>query len=260
MKIEIPKNCPCCGYTLELINDQLFCRNGACGAQLNKKLEHFTKTLGIKGFGPRTVEKLNLADITELFYLDRDHVVEALGSEKVADKLLDEIERAKNADFATVLASFSIPLIGNTAGIKLAKVVNNFDEISAEKCKEAGLGDKATSNLLNWLDREYIELKEFLPFSFDSKKITTNASGPTICITGKLSLYKTKAEAITILTELGFRCVDSVTKTLNYLVDESDKGSSKRKKAEEYGITIINNLNNFLEQLKNDRKAKEMVG
>jgi NAD-dependent DNA ligase len=260
MKIEIPKNCPCCGYTLELVNDQLFCRNGACGAQLNKKLEHFTKTLGIKGFGPRTIEKLNLADITELFYLDRDTAIEALGSEKVADKLLDEIERAKSASFATVLASFSIPLIGNTAATKLANFVNNFDEITAEKCKEAGLGEKATNNILTWLEKDYIELKEFLPFSFNSKKITNSAGGPTVCITGKLSLFKNKAEATTILTELGFRCVDSVTKTLNYLIDESDKGSSKRKKAEEYGVTIINNLNNFLEQIKNDRKAKEMVG
>jgi DNA ligase (NAD+) len=250
MKIEIPKNCPCCGYTLELVNDQLFCRNGACGAQLNKKLEHFTKTLGIKGFGPRTVEKLNLADITELFYLDRDSVIKALGSEKVADKLLDEIERAKKADFATVLASFSIPLIGNTAGSKLAKIVNNFDEITAEKCKEAGLGDKATNNLITWLNTEYSELKEFLPFSFSSKKITINTDGPTICITGKLSSFKTKAEATNILIELGFRVVDSVTKTLTYLVDEANKDSSKRKKAEEYGVTIINNLNNFLEEIK----------
>lgn len=260
MKIEIPKNCPCCGYPLELINDQLFCKNSACGAQLNKKLEHFTKTLGIKGFGPRTVEKLNLADITELFYLDRDTVIKSLGSEKIADKLLDEIERAKSATFSTVLASFSIPLIGNTAAIKLSNYVNTFEEITVDKCKEAGLGEKATNNLLSWLEKEYIELKEFLPFSFSSKKVTNSISGPTICITGKLSHYKTKTEASKILSEFGFRCVDSVTKNLNYLVDESDKGSSKRKKAEEYGVTIINNLNNFLENLKNDRKAKEMVG
>lgn len=259
MKIEIPKNCPCCGYPLELINDQLFCRNGGCGAQLNKKLEHFTKTLGIKGFGPKTIEKLNLADITEVFYLDREAAIVSLGSEKLVDKLLDEIERAKKSDFATVLASFSIPLVGNVAAKKLSNYVNNFNEITVEKCKEAGLGDKATTNLLTWLEKEYPELKEFLPFSFDSKKVTISANSPTICITGKLSLYKNKAEATTILTNLGFTCVDSVTKNLNYLIDESDKGSSKRKKAEEYGITIINNLNNFLEQIKNDRKTKEMV-
>ena len=98
MKIEIPTTCPCCAYPLELVNDQLFCRNTACGAQLGKKLEHFCKTLGIKGMGAKTIEKLGLADITELFYLDRDTVVEQLLSAKVADKLLLEINQARGAD------------------------------------------------------------------------------------------------------------------------------------------------------------------
>jgi predicted NUDIX family NTP pyrophosphohydrolase len=44
----------------------------------------------------------------------------------------------------------------------------------------------------------------------------------------------------------------SVSKATNYLVDEEDKGSSKRKKAESLGITIITNLNNFLKEIKND--------
>ncbi len=250
IKIKIPTNCPCCDYPLETIQDQLFCRNTACSAQLNKKLEHFTKTLGIKGFGPKTVEKLNLADITEIFYLDREQTIEALGSEKLADKLLSEVERAKAADLATVLASFSIPLIGNTASNKIAKTVNNISEITIEKCKEAGLGDKATTNLMTWLTTEYPEYKDFLPFSFNSSKKSISTNRPSICITGKLSSFKTKAEATDVLIAAGFNVVESVTKTLTYLVDEADKESSKRKKAEEYGITIINNLNNFLEENK----------
>lgn len=249
MKIEIPKNCPCCDFPLELVKDQLFCRNTGCSAQLTKKLEHFTKTLGIKGLGPKTLEKLNLADLTELFYLDKESIVEALDSEKLADKLIDEIERAKNASLETVLASFSIPLIGNTAGAKLSKVVKSLDEITLEKCKQAGLGDKASENLINWLNTEYQELKEFLPFSFNSTPVTTN-NNLTICITGKLLSFKTKAEATEILNKLGFKVVESVTKTLTYLVDEQNNDSSKRKKADSYNIPIINNLNNFLEEIK----------
>lgn len=251
MKIEIPKFCPCCNYTLTLVNDQLYCKNSACSAQLNKKLEHFTKTLGIKGLGPKTLEKLNLQDLTEIFYLDKNEIVVALGSEKIADKLLDEIERAKHAEFNTVLASFSIPLIGNTAATKLSKIVSNFDEITSEKCKEAGLGDKATNNLINWLNTEYVEFKEFLPFSFDSIKPTKlQQNSNTICITGKLKSFKTKSEATKLLEELGYTVVESVTKTLTYLVDEQDNGSTKRQKADSYGITIINNLTNFLEENK----------
>ena len=234
-----------------MVNEQLFCRNLSCEAQLGKKLEHFTKTLGIKGFGPKTIEKLGLADITELFYLDRDSVIESLSSEKVADKLLDEIERAKGADLATVLAAFSIPLVGGTASKKIASVVGSIEEITQETCKQAGLGEKATSNLLNWINLEYPEMKEFLPFSFKSNNSakTGKTDGPTICITGKLTSFKTKAEAYKILEAAGLTVVESVTKTLKYLVDEEDKGSTKRKKAEEYGVTIVTNLKDFVSNI-----------
>ena len=255
MKIEIPTTCPCCSYPLELVNDQLFCRNTACGAQLGKKVEHFCKTLGIKGMGPKSVEKLDLQDLTELFYLDLDSVTVALASEKTAIKLLDEINRAKSADLATVLASFSIPLVGNTASKKICEVVEHIDQITYETCKSAGLGDKVTENLVGWLQTDFPDLREFLPFSFKSNlnsTTTSNNNSKTVCITGKLSSYKTKAEAHTALEAAGYRAVESVTKTTDYLVDEEDKASTKRKKAESLGIPIITNLNTFLKENTND--------
>ena len=56
-KIEIPVNCPVCDSKLELVQDQLFCRNSSCDAQVQGKLEHFAKTMKIKGLGPRTIDK-----------------------------------------------------------------------------------------------------------------------------------------------------------------------------------------------------------
>jgi DNA ligase (NAD+) len=250
-KIEIPKNCPCCEYPLQLVVDQLFCRNTACDAQLYRKLEHFTKTLSIKGFGPKTIEKLNLADITELFYLDRDSVVAALG-EKVADKLLDEIERAKCADLNTVIAAMSIPLVGNTAGSKIASVVSKIEDITIETCKAAGLGQKVTENLVNWVNTDYQEIKEFLPFDFSNKKPTVTSDAKLVCITGKLKNFKKKADAEGILRAVGYILVDSVTKTTDYLIDEENKSSSKREKAVQYGITIITDLNDLLKEKTHD--------
>lgn len=248
MKIQPPTHCPVCESVLELVNDQLFCRNSACPAQLNKKLEHFCKVLKIKGVGPKTVDKLGLSDITELFYLELADLTEALGSEKTAAKLLDEIDRARSADLATILASFSIPLIGETASIKIASVVASVDEITSETCKEAGLGEKASNNLLSWLNTDFQEIREFLPFSFKStKSVSKNTDGRTVCISGKLVSYKTKAEATSVLEAAGYRVVESVTKTLDFLLDEADKGSSKRQKAEEYGIPIINNIKTLLD-------------
>lgn len=252
MIIQIPTNCPCCDYPLELVNAQLFCRNLACGAQLSKKIEHFCKTLSIKGLGPKTVEKLNLQDITEIFWLEESDLVSALGSDKLAEKLIIEISKATKADLATVLTSFAIPLVGNTATTKICSIVSHIDEISAETCKEAGLGAKVTENLLTWLSTDFLEIKEFLPFDFKSKKVeSSNTDSLTVCITGKLLSYKTKSEATKVLVAAGFKVVETVTRTLNYLVDEDNKSSTKRKKAEEYGITIITNLKDLLTQKEN---------
>jgi NAD-dependent DNA ligase len=253
MQIEIPKYCPCCDYTLELVNDQLFCRNQACSAQLNKKVEHFCKALGLKGFGTKTIEKLNLGDITEIFALDMASIINQIGSEKIAEKLIDEINRAKGSDLATVLSSFSIPLIGQTASNKIASVVNTVDDISVETCKQAGLGEKATQNLLNFIEIDLPEMRQFLPFSFTSSKQTvTQTPGKSVCITGKLKTFKTKTLATAALISAGYNVVESVTKTTNYLVDEENKGSTKRTKADTLGITIINNLENFLRETNND--------
>lgn len=252
MKIKIPTVCPCCDYPLEFVNDQLFCRNTACDAQLSKKVEHFCKTLGIKGMGAKTIEKLGLADITEIFYLEEAEVATALSSKTMAAKLLTEIEKAKQADLATVIASFSIPLVGNTASKKISAAVNTIDEITFEKCREATLGEKVSQNLVNWLETEFLEVREFLPFSFTSNKVPVQVGLKSICITGKLSSFKTKAEAYKAIEEAGFKVAETVTKSTDYLVDEDNKGSSKRKKADDLGISIIQNLNSFLKEKNND--------
>ncbi len=245
--INIPTTCPACGSILVWVNDQLFCKNTACDARLNKQIEHFAKTLSIKGLGKVSIEKLNLADLTELFYLDRDETIAILG-EKNTDKLLNEIEKAKAASLDTVIASFSIPLVGLTAGKKLAAVVTNIEQINQETCQRAGLGAKVTENLLNWIATDYQELKEFLPFTFEGKIQEVNTDAKRVCITGKLKSYKKKSDAEGALLAAGFILVDSVTKTTDYLVDEEDKGSTKRIKAESLGVTIITDLNDLLKE------------
>ncbi len=248
--IKEPTECPSCGSALTKVNDQLFCKNISCDAQINGKLIHFCKVLGIKGFGPKTVEKLQLNSVAEIFFLEKSDLVDELG-DKVSTKLLDEIDKAKSASLATVLESMSIPLIGGTASKKIASVVSQIEQITEAKCKEAGLGEKATNNVLDWLENEYQELKEFLPFSFVDAPQSVS-TGKTVCITGKLSSYKKKADAEQDLRAAGYILVDSVTKTLDILVDETDGTSEKRKKAEKYGILIVTDLNDLIRKNLNE--------
>lgn len=246
--IEEPTVCPCCDYPLIKINDQLFCKNSACPAQINKKLEHFCKVLGIKGMGPKTVEKLNLQELSEIYYIDWDEAKEVLG-DKVSEKLQLEIEKSKGAGLEQVLSALSIPLIGNTAAQKICSVVNHISEINSETCKKAGLGEKATANLLDWLNTEGCDLIPFLPFTFHkTANHTINADAKTVCITGKLKSFKKKADAEEILAKAGYKLVDSVTKSTDILIDEGNSTSSKRALAEKYGITIVTDLNDLLKE------------
>lgn len=249
--IEIPSECPACNFPLTTINMQLFCLNSGCSARSSKQIEHFAKTLSIKGLGEKTIEKLNLTDITEIYSLTESKIVEALGSEKLASKLYNEIQKSTQADLATVIASFGIPLIGGTASKKLSIVISTIDDITLETCKTAGLGDIASNNLINFLQFEFAEIREYLPFSF--KKSSNISSGNTaksknVCLTGKLFSFKHKADAKIALFNAGFNVVESVTKSTDYLVDEENKGSSKRIKADSLGILIISDLSKFLKE------------
>lgn len=240
MNIEIPTTCPSCGSTLEKVNDQLFCRNSKdCPAQTVKRFVHFCKTLKMKGFGEKTIEKLDFEEPHEIFTFSKQYYIDTLG-ETMGEKLYKEAQAAKSADLALVLASMSIPLIGETASNKICSVVSSVSEISPETCKAAGLGEKATVNLCTWLASA--DLSQY-PFTFKSKVIdkTNGVSSKNInvCITGKLLDYKNRTDAATYLTSLGFTVSESVTKSTNVLIDEEGKQSSKRAKAESLNIPII---------------------
>ena len=102
-QILAPTNCPSCDSNLEFINELLYCFNKMCPAQWDKKLQHFASSLKIKGLGPSTIKKLDLLDYPELYELSVGEITVRLGSEKLATKLVNEIEKSKTIDLQTLL-------------------------------------------------------------------------------------------------------------------------------------------------------------
>ena len=241
----MPTNCPACNSLLELVKDQLFCRNPDCVAQQQKKVEHFCKTLKIKGMGPSSIQKLSITDINEIYELDVEEVEYLLNSSKLAEKLIAEIERSKKASLNSLLPAFGVPLIGKTASEKLCNVITSIEGISEHYCREAGLGPKATANLLTWYETEFKPNLSSLPFSFKTEHKTQGTKG-VVCISGRLSSYKSKAEAQNILEENGYTVKSSVTKDVTILINESGIESTKTKKAKESGIQIVSNINELI--------------
>jgi NAD-dependent DNA ligase len=240
--IQAPTHCPSCSAVLESINYVLYCRNTLCGAKSEKLIEHFASSLKIKGLGPATIRKLDIQELEEIYSFELEEMVDALGSERLAVKLFDELERSKSAPLNVLLPAFSIPLIGKTAAQKLASVCDSIDDIDYDTCRAAGLGEKSTASLLDWLNLEY-PLLSMLPFDFKFvKPQNTSVIKGIVCITGKLSSYKTKALAHQALQELGYEVKTSLTKDVTILVNESGIESAKTKQARDAGVTIVTNL------------------
>jgi DNA ligase (NAD+) len=250
-EIIIPTHCPACNTVLEIVNDQLFCRNINCPAKSSKRVEHFAKTLKIKGLGKATIEKLDLQDYHDIYSFDETELVQLLGSERLGTKLFAEIENSKSADLTTLLPAFSIPLIGRSASNKLTKKVSNISEITYATATECGLGPKAASNLVDWLVNEFHSNEYYdLPFSFSCEipEVDYVPLKGVVCITGKLKSYPTKAAAEKVLHKYGYETKGSLTKNVTILVNESGIESAKTNKAQEMGIKIYNNIKQLIEE------------
>lgn len=248
-KIDVPVSCPSCGSALELVNSQLFCRNSnSCPAQSTKRLQHFCKVLKIKGFGEKTVEKLEISHISELIILNTEYCESKGLGTKTAQNLVFQVQDRLNKKIyvSDFLAAMSIPLVGSSLSAKLAHV--NLSDISYEQIKEVGGGDKAANNIMSWVETDWIpelekDWNQYLVTDTTRTKIEGNATDfkGSVCITGKLNDFPNRKEAASYLATLGWEVKSTVTKKVQFLVceDETKTNSSSYKKAESLGIEIL---------------------
>ena len=246
--ITPPTNCPCCDSILELVNEQLFCRNTKCPAQWSKKLESFSSSLKIKGLGPSTISKLGVESLPELYELTVSDIQDRIQSEKLAEKLFDELQKSKSSKLIDILPAFSIPLIGRSASQKLCDTISNIEDISENSCTEAGIGPKASANLVNFMETEFYpnRYKDTLPFNWNNKINKKKEVTGVVCISGKLKSYPTKAHATKVLEQYGFVVKSSLTKVCTHLINESGIESAKTETARDRGVIIISNIKHLI--------------
>jgi DNA ligase (NAD+) len=204
-------------------------------AQSNKRLvEHFVKTLGIKGLGPASIEKLGINHPSEL-YEDIDWDV--LGKNGL--KVREELNRPK--EYTTILASLGIPGVGKSTAQLICSHIPTFEELhTISSVSIHGIGPTTVENILSWLavNSEWVQR---LPYKLEApKKEDAEQESNTIrkiCITGKLDM--TKQELAEHLSRYGFEVIGSVTKDCYALISNGEE-STKTKQANKYGIPVIN--------------------
>ncbi len=260
--IDVPAECPACGG--EVMRDEggvfLRCVNPNCPAQLKERLRYFCgrDQMDIEGIGNVLVEQLvesglvqSFADLYRL-HEKRDAMLdlERMG-EKSADNILEAIESSKTRPLARVLGALNIPHIGVSTATILAEEFGSMDglmEADLESLQDIdGIGPELAASLhtflhsdaggqvINDLKRAGVNMTQpkrqkpagDLPFD-----------GMTIVVTGTLARYSRK-EIESLIKKLGGKTSGSVSKKTSFLV-AGEKAGSKRTKAEELGIEILN--------------------
>ena len=258
-----PEKCPVCGEALTLTKsaagvEQLICANASCEGKLANHIDHFCSKSGldIKGLSKKTIEKLidwgyvnSLVDIFNLRQYRAAWVKKDGFGPTSVDKILDTIDDiAANVEFSRFLAAAGIPLVGlatakiigaaakdwstframvnenyswssiNTIGPEIENAINNFNYEEL---------DKIVDNYINFI------------VPIENNK-TTTLDGLTICITGKLSHFKSRDELKQVIENAGGKVVGAVSKNTDILINnDSTSTSSKNLAAQKNGTPIL---------------------
>jgi|TARA_R110002153_G_scaffold3244_17_gene15899 DNA ligase (NAD+) len=200
-----------------------------------KVLEHFIKTIDIKGLGPANVKKMGLTHPVDLF---NDNNWDKLGA--IGPNIEAEIDRAKTKPYELVLASLGINGVGKRASKLIVSKIPTFKRLrDIATIDIKGVGPSTIDSILSWLD-ENEDWVHTLPLKLEQNVTVEDIIGTEsrkICITGKLDMART--ELGSILETKGFKVTSTVTKDCYALITAGDNSSSKFKKANTLGVKIV---------------------
>lgn len=248
---EYPKKCPSCDQETQIETIRLFCKNEKCPAQTKEIILNFIVRMGIDNLSTKRLEEMMrqgvVEKVTDLYKLTKETLLTLdKTKDKLADKILQEIEKSRTVDLITFLSALGI---SGGAYNKCEKVVlagfNSLEKIkkltSGDLVQIDGFAEKSANDFANSLKekRELIKDLETIGFSFKEKIVADNpVKGKKICITGALSEKRSVIEGK--IREFGGVVSTSVSKATDYLLtNETDSASSKYKKAKDLNVTII---------------------
>lgn len=272
----VPNRCPVCGEAAEVVSSseaqRLECTNDNCPAVLVDRISNFVSRQGMNIDGLST-ERIKLfvsngwlKSLADVYRLDkhRDNMKQLDGfGDASVDKLLAAIERSKTCAAENFIVAIGIPGVGKSAAPVVAGAVSetmgersfietlcSMADIEMDWSGLDGVGAKTSDGINSYVKRhsaEIVSLSEYLAITVRESKKST---GMTVCVTGKLKMFKSRKEFEEAAKDAGWSVSSSVTKDTTFLVcNDPQSGSSKVKKAVSMEIPILSEegfLNNYI--------------
>lgn len=262
----IPSTCPCCGAptTIKMTNNSkvLMCTNEDCPATRIAQFENFVsrKCMNIEGLSSATLSLLlshsYLSDFKSIYELERHRneltKLPGMGAKSV-EKLLVNIEKSKDVTLDHFICALGIPNIGASAAKTISQYCHgNWDEFYTlfETTDDwtflKDFGQVMSNSMNEYLENntdEFIDLAEMMRFiePKQHKVIDNPFMGKNICVTGKLIQF-TRKSINEKIEELGAKPVSSISMKTDYLLCNEASTSTKYKKATEFGIPVISEI------------------
>ena len=253
---EMPATCPACGTAVEADGKYWRCPNlFGCRPQLVGRVLQLAGRSGfeIDNIGPKMVEQLIDAGYVEspadLFHLPFDRLAELdRWGDKTVANLAQQIDERRHVPLDRFLTALSIPEVGPSTARLLAKhfeTLTNVIEAEMDDLERIdGIGPEVAREIRDWfavaengafLDRLFaggVEVQAAEPADASGA-----LDGKSFVFTGTLPSMS-RAEAKRFVETRGGRVVSAISKKVDFLV-AGEKAGSKRKKAEELGVTVL---------------------
>ena len=266
-EVTYPKYCPECGAPLVKDGSNYYCIGESCPAQLQARLEHFVSrdAMNIQGIGPKMIEEWIgdgiVKDVADIYESER---LETFFSTRI---ILSRTE-SKSVPAHRVLFALGIRYVGASTAKLLLKHYGSINTLVAiaTACPEQlmqidGVGENTATSLGQWFsDKENLELLSRLQaigLQMEEKIVHPSGTtqkplaGLTIVISGVFEQHS-RDEYRAMIEQYGGKNGSSISKNTNYILAGDNMGPSKREKAEQLGIEIINE-EQFLNMIENEK-------
>lgn len=261
----MPSECPVCGGPVFRAEGEavLRCINASCPARLKESILHFCSrgVMDIDGMGDAIAAQLmaagRLRSIAGLFdlsaadlaplELEGEKARRRLG-EKVAARIVQNIEAAKHKPLSRLIAGLGIPFVGERTAQFLARSFSSLDELIGagedRLVQVEEVGPKIAASIRRYFaephNRELIERLRKAGLNFLSTEAAKPEGGPlsgmTLVLTGALPTL-TREEATRLIEAAGGKVTGSVSRKTSAVVAGADAGS-KLDKARELRIPV----------------------